>query len=287
MISVDANELSNEIQTNKGYSDGAQLAWLERTLKRWRTDADEAHEHRLRRRLLPPLRLLDDQQPRLRRRAARRARPALLAATRSTWSCRGTTTCSSGPTRSSTASRPVRRPTARSCSPQVDGVTYICVGSGGRPRYPFRPAPSADAPAPAGSTPTGPQALPEGQRYRGYAPPGGENSAENNTENVVNSYYWSADGTAKNASGYLQGTKVPEVVGWSQVRYDAYAFLADRREAGPARASTRPSPSARSPTRCPGTNEAYSEIDRITLQRRAGEGRIRRLATAVPTDPTP
>ena len=35
----------------------------------------------------------------------------------------------------------------------------------------------------------------------------------------------------------------------------------------------------------PGTNEPYSEIDRITLQRRAGEGRIRRVADAPGSDP--
>ena len=170
--------------------------------------------------------------------------------------------------------------------PQVDGVTYICVGSGGRPRYPFRPAPGADAPTPVGVTPTGPQALPEGQRYRGYAPPGGENSSENNTENVLNSYYWSADGTAKNDSGYLQGTKVPEVVGWSQVRYDAYAFLAI--DVKPARQGKHTTFTVRTlADALPGTNEAYSEIDRITLQRRAGEGRIHRIETGPFPDPTP
>src|SRR6195952_4440580 len=41
-ISVDANDLSYEIQTNKGYSDGAQLRFLESTLKKWRTDHAES-----------------------------------------------------------------------------------------------------------------------------------------------------------------------------------------------------------------------------------------------------
>src|SRR6195952_4906611 len=36
VISVDANDLSHEIQTNTGYSDGAQLAWLDKTLAHWR-----------------------------------------------------------------------------------------------------------------------------------------------------------------------------------------------------------------------------------------------------------
>ena len=38
MISLDANELSAEIQTNRGYSGGAQLRWLEATLRGWRSD---------------------------------------------------------------------------------------------------------------------------------------------------------------------------------------------------------------------------------------------------------
>lgn len=286
VISVDANELSNEIQTNLGYSDGAQLAWLERTLRHWRTDPDAAHAidfvvaffHHCAysttnnhasdgglRDALDPLfsryevdlvvqghnHLLERTDP------IRYGRPTRTA------------------------------PDGSVVHPQVDGVTYICVGSGGRPRYPFRPAPSADAPPPAGVTPTGPQLLPEGQRYRGYAPPGGANTSENNTENVVNSYYWSADGSAKNAAGFTQGTKVPEVVSWSQVRYDAYAFLAiDVKPALQGRHTTftiRTLADA-----LPGTNEAYSEIDRITLQRRAGEGRIRRLdSSAEAVDPTP
>jgi 3',5'-cyclic AMP phosphodiesterase CpdA len=37
VISVDANDLSAEIQTNLGYSKGAQLRWLEQTLKKWRS----------------------------------------------------------------------------------------------------------------------------------------------------------------------------------------------------------------------------------------------------------
>lgn len=38
VISLDANDLSAEIQTNTGYSDGAQVKWLESTLEEWRTN---------------------------------------------------------------------------------------------------------------------------------------------------------------------------------------------------------------------------------------------------------
>ncbi|SEP58728.1 Calcineurin-like phosphoesterase [Microlunatus flavus] len=285
VISVDANELSNEIQTNKGYSDGAQLAWLERTLKHWRTDADQAHEidfvvaffhhcaYSTTNNHASDGGLRDALDPLFSRYEVDlvvQGHNHLLERT--------------DPIRYGKRTRSA--PDGSVLHPQVDGVTYICVGSGGRPRYPFRPAPSADAPAPQGVTPTGAQLLPEGQRYRGYSPAGGANTAENNTENVVNSYYWSADGTAKNDSGYLQGTKVPEVVDWSQVRYDAYAFLAI--DVKPAKQGHHTTFTIRTlADALPGTNEAYSEIDRITLRRRAGEGRIRRLDAGPAADPTP
>jgi hypothetical protein len=153
--------------------------------------------------------------------------------------------------------------------PQRDGVTYVCAGSGGRPRYSFRPAPSEEAPAPEGVTPSGPQLLPEGQRYRGYRPQGGLNSTENNTENVVNSYYWSAADTKVNTSGFPQGTQVPEQIDWSQVRYDDYAFLAvDVVPASPGRATTMTVRTLADAL--PGSGAKFTEIDRITLQRQAG-----------------
>jgi hypothetical protein len=122
----------------------------------------------------------------------------------------------------------------------------------------------------AGVTPTGVQLLGEGQRYRGYNPPGGANSTENNTENVVNIYVWSKDGTAVNAAGYPAGTKVAEEVDWSQVRYDDYAFIAvDVVPAGVGKPTTftvRTLADA-----LPGSGQPYTEIDRVTLRRIAGE----------------
>jgi hypothetical protein len=41
----------------------------------------------------------------------------------------------------------ISAPDGSTITPATDGVTYICVGSGGRPRYAFRPAPCAAAPA--------------------------------------------------------------------------------------------------------------------------------------------
>ncbi len=272
VISVDANDLSAEIQTNTGYSDGAQLAWLERTLRHWRTHPGEAagidfvvtffhhcaysttNNHAsdggLRDALDP---LFTKYQVDL----VVQGHNHLLERTDPIKNGKPTRTAPDGST----------------IHPAEDGVTYLCVGSGGRPRYPFRPAPSASAPAPPGTVPTGPQLLPEGQRYRGYPPPGGANTIENNTENVVNSYVWSKDGTAVTAAGYPAGTKVPEEVEWSQVRYDDYAFIAV--DVVPARHGAATTFTIRTlADALPGTGKPYAEIDRITLERTAGRNAV-------------
>jgi hypothetical protein len=70
--------------------------------------------------------------------------------------------------------------------PAQDGTTYICVGSGGRPRYGWQPG--------------------EGDRYRGGPNP--------DSGTVVHSYVTGPD-----------GTKAPETVDWSQSRYLDYAYL--------------------------------------------------------------
>ena len=76
-----------------------------------------------------------------------------------------------------------------------------------------------------------------------------------------------------NASGYSQGTKVPETVDWSQVRYDAYAFIAV--DVKPARAGQRTTMTIRTlADALPGSGRAFTEIDRLTLARPAGRGRI-------------
>jgi hypothetical protein len=272
VISVDANDLSNEIQTNKGYSDGTQLAWLEQTLKEWRTNphvaptvdfvvaffhhcaysttTNHASDGGVRAALDP---LFSKYQVDLvvqgHNHVFERTDPIR----------NGQRTCSA--------------PDGSTISPAKDGVTYIVAGSGGRPRYSFRPAPGPTAPTPPGVTASGTQALPEGQRYRGYTPAGGANTTENNTENVLNSYVWSAEGTAINSSGYPSGTQVPETVDWSQVRYDDYAFIAvDVVPACTGRATTMTIRTLAD--NLPGTHRALTEIDRITLRRTAGKGAI-------------
>jgi hypothetical protein len=275
VISIDANDLSAEIQTNTGYSGGSQLRWLEDTLKQWRTDPgaaggidfivtffhhcaysttnNHASDGGIRDALDP---LFSKYQVDL----VVQGHNHLLERTDPIKYGRRTRSAPDGST----------------IRPADDGVTYLCVGSGGRPRYPFRPAPSDAAPAPEGVTPTGPQLLPEGQRYRGYQPAGGANTSENNTGNVVNSYVWSKEGTTVNASGYPAGTKVPEVVDWSQVRYDDYAFIAV--DVVPARRGQRTTFTIRTlADALPGSGKPYAEIDRITLARTAGLNAIRHI----------
>ncbi|WP_375493851.1 purple acid phosphatase family protein [uncultured Jatrophihabitans sp.] len=274
VISVDANDLSYEIQTNTGYSNGAQLKWLEETLREWRTNDNVA----------PTIDFVvaffhhcaySTTSNHSSDGGVRNALDPLFSKYQVDLVVQGHNHILERTDPIKHGKRTRSAPDGSTIHPQTDGVTYICAGSGGRPRYSFQPAPSATAPPATGVTPTGPETLPEGQRYRGYTPPGGKNTTENNTENVVNSYVWSDAGTAVNSSGYLQGTKVREDIEWSQVRYDDYAFLA---------VDVEPAPKGRATTftirtladALPGSNAPYTEIDRITLRRTAGEGKLRR-----------
>ena len=272
VVSIDANDLSAEVQTNTGYSGGAQLSWLERTLRQWRTAGREAKDldfivaflHHCAysttdnhasdggvRDALDPLfsryqvdlvvqghnHLLERTDP---IRYGRRTRSA---------------------------------PDGSTIHPAQDGVTYVCVGSGGRPRYPFRQAPGPSAPPPRGVEPTGPQTLPAGQRFRDYQPPGGRNAVENNTETIVNSYVWSTENSEIKPAGHPAGSRIPESVDWSQVRYDDYAFIAV--DVVPAAPGGRTTLTVRSlADALPGSGRPYTEIDRITLARTAGRGAI-------------
>jgi hypothetical protein len=268
VISVDANDLSAEIQTNTGYSGGAQLSWLRSTLHTWRTDPSYvakvdfivAFFHHC---------AYSTTNQHGSDGGVRDALDPLFSTYQVDLVVQGHNHIleRTDPIKNKKKTRSA--PDGSTIHPAVDGVTYICVGSGGRPRYQFRPAPSSSAPAPPGVTPSGTQALPEGQRYRGYRPAGGKNTTENNTEVVDNSYLNVFDGTTVNSSGYPQGTTVAEAIDWSQVRYDDYAFIAV--DVVPARAGATTTFTVRTlADALPGTNQAYTEIDRITLSRVAG-----------------
>lgn len=272
VISVDANELSAEIQTNTGYSAGAQVAWLEETLKGWRTHPDVAagidfvvvfFHHCM-----------------YSTTAAHASDGGLRATLEPLFTRYQVDLVIQGHNHVMERTDPIKHgkktrsaPDGATVDTAVEGAVYYTIGSGGRPRYSFQPKVGADAPAPAGVSFAEAQALPEGQRYRGYRPAGGLNTGENNTENVVNSYFWSFDGTKVNDSGYQQGTKVPEAIEWSQVRYLGYAFMAV--DVAPGRPGQSTTMTIRTlADALPGSNVRYVEIDELTLRRRAGAGRI-------------
>jgi hypothetical protein len=277
VISVDANDLSYEIQTNTGYSNGEQLAFLTSTLEAWRTDDEIA----------PKIDFIvaffhhcaySTTSQHASDGGVRAALDPLFTKYQVDLVVQGHNHVleRSDPIQNGVSN--VSAPDGSTIQPALDGVTYMCVGSGGRPRYAFQPAPGPSAPAPKGVHPYGPQKLPEGQRYRGYTPSGGPNSSENNTETVVNSYVWTDTGVTT-TGGYPSGTPAPEVVTWSQVRYDDYAFIAV--DVKPARAGHTTTMTIRTlADSLPGSNQSLTEIDRITMQRVAGNNSLAAVAAS-------
>jgi hypothetical protein len=181
VLSLDANDLSTEIRTNAGYSGGAQTAWVRQSLTALRADSGidfivaffhhcafatsstHASDAGVREALAP---LFDEFSVDLvvqgHNHQYERTNP--IRAGRSA----------------------AQAPDGATVRPETDGTTYVCVGSGGRPRYSWQ----------AGVT----------DRFRGFAGP-------DSGTNVV-SFTNTAD-----------GSKAPETVDWSQARYLDYAFL--------------------------------------------------------------
>jgi Calcineurin-like phosphoesterase len=181
VISLDANDLSAEIPTNAGYSGGQQLSWLTDTLTRFRADpainfivaffhhcafatsGTHASDGGVRAALAPLFdRFSVDLVVQGHNHQYERTNP--IRDGRST----------------------TQAPDRSTVWPAKDGTTYVCVGSGGRPRYDWQPG--------------------ETDRYRG--------GPDTNSGTVVRSYLTGPD-----------GTKTPETVDWSQARYLDYAYL--------------------------------------------------------------
>jgi hypothetical protein len=181
VLSLDANDLSTEIRTNAGYSGGAQAAWARETLRALRADPSiefivtflhhcayatsktHASDAGVRDTLAP---LFDEFTVDLvvqgHNHQYERTNP--IRAGRSV----------------------IQAPDGATVHPETDGTTYICAGSGGRPRYGWQPN--------------------ETDRYR-------HNPGPDSGTQVV-SFINTAD-----------GGKTPETVDWSQSRYLDYAFL--------------------------------------------------------------
>ena len=80
----------------------------------------------------------------------------------------------------------VQAPDGATVRPETDGTTYVCVGSGGRPRYAWQPT--------------------ETDRYRGNTGP----------DSGVDVASYQAPGAK---------SKIPDAVDWSQARYLDYAYV--------------------------------------------------------------
>lgn len=181
VLSLDANDLSTEIRTNAGYSGGAQQRWVRDTLAALRADPGidfivtffhhcayatsktHASDGGVRDTLAP---LFDEF---------------------------GVDLAVQGHNHQYERTNPIRAgrggvaaPDGATVHPETDGTTYICVGSGGRPRYSWQD----------GVT----------DRYRGDSGP--------DSGTGLTSFVNIAD-----------GGKTPEQVDWSQARYLDYALL--------------------------------------------------------------
>ena len=227
VVCLDANELSNEIRANRGYSGGAQLRWLEATLRSWRRDPAidfvVAFFHHC---------AYSTTAQHASDGGVRSAVDALFTRWQVDLAVQGHNHVMerTDPIRSGRATRAA--PDGSVLEPARDGTTYLCIGSGGRARYSFPPG--------------------AGERFRGHA----------GTTAPVGSYVWVAD-----------GTREPETVEWSRVRYDGYAFLAvDVVPAPPGRPTTMTLRTLADAL--PGRPGPYTEIDRVTLRRVAGRSAI-------------
>ena len=234
VLSLDANDLSAEIPANSGYSGGTQVAWLDQQLKAYRADPTvdfivaffhhcafstsktHASDGGVRDALTP---LFD-----------RYAVDLVVQAHNHQYE-------RTNPIRGGVSTR--QAPDRSTVRPATDGTTYVLVGSGGRPRYPFQPG--------------------SAERYRGD---GVSDSSAGAGAEVTNSYIWRGPGA--DVGPRNPAIQEPESVDWSQVRYDDYAVLAvDVVPAGPGRLTTM---ILRAIT------DTGVEIDRLVLERRVPVG---------------
>ncbi|GAA4777210.1 metallophosphoesterase [Actinomycetospora chlora] len=181
VISLDANDLSTEIPTNAGYSGGAQAAWLRQTLTALRADPSVdwvvAFFHHCA----------------FATSKAHASDAGVRAAVAPLFDEFGVDLVLQGHNHQYERTNPIRRgrsvvqaPDGATVRPETDGTTYVCVGSGGRPRYSWQDG--------------------ETDRYRGFAGP--------DSGTAVASYV---------ALG--EEDHQPEQVDWSQARYLDYAYV--------------------------------------------------------------
>ena len=228
VLSLDANDLSQEIPTNAGYSGGAQLTWLTQQLTALRANPDvdfvvaffhhcafatsssHASDGGVRAALAP---LFD------------RFSVDLVVQGHNHQYER------TNPIRDGKST--IQAPDGATVEAATHGTTYICCGSGGRPRYGWQPG--------------------ENDRFRGSGDPGSGLPPIPDSGTTVKSFVAGPNG-AKN----------PETVDWSQARYLDYAFLAVH--VTPAAPGGKATMSVRAIT------DRGAEIDRVDLVRTSGGG---------------
>jgi hypothetical protein len=181
VLSLDANELSTEIPSNAGYSGGDQLRWARQTLARLRSD--------------PAVDFLVAffHHCAFATGAAHGSDAGVRAALAPLFDEFSVDLAVQGHNHQYERTNPLRggrsgaqAPDGATVRPASDGTTYVCVGSGGRPRYRWQPG--------------------ETDRYRGFAGPDSGTSV-----------------TSFVSLGPDQ--RRAERVGWSQARYLDYAAL--------------------------------------------------------------
>ena len=181
VVSVDANDLSTEIPTNAGYSAGSQAAWLRETLTRMRadrtTDVVVAFLHHCA----------------FATSKTHASDAGVRAAIAPLFDEFSVDLVLQGHNHQYERTNPIRRgrssvqaPDGATVRPETDGTAYVCVGSGGRPRYSWQPG--------------------ESDRYRGNTGP---------DSGVVVASYLAAGETEK----------IPDQADWSQARYLDYAYV--------------------------------------------------------------
>jgi len=243
IVSVDANDLSYEIQGIRGYSDGTQAAWLKQRLAAFRADpaidfiiafyhhcafstcSSHSSDGGVRSTLGP---LFAEYQVDLaiqgHNHLYERTNPIRYDAAKN-----------SGTSSVQAVSRSPRD--AAVVHPATDGTTYVVVGSAGRPRYDWGGPVESD---------------------RNFIAGVGTSAPGNGTEVPGDP----AAGTGPYVS-QLNFTDLYETIDWSQARYRDYAFIA--LDVAPA------APGATTTMKLRAINQQGVEFDRVVFSRRAGE----------------
>jgi hypothetical protein len=243
IVSVDANDLSYEIQGIRGYSDGTQAAWLKQRLAAFRADpaidfiiafyhhcafstcSSHSSDGGVRSTLGP---LFAEYQVDLaiqgHNHLYERTNPIRYDAAKN-----------SGTSSVQAVSRSPRD--AAVVHPATDGTTYVVVGSAGRPRYDWGGPVESD---------------------RNFIVGVGTSAPGNGTEVPGDQ----AAGTGPYVS-QLNFTDLYETIDWSQARYRDYAFIA--LDVAPA------TPGATTTMTLRAINQQGVEFDRVVFSRRAGE----------------